>query len=145
MRWSDCAIQDLKKYDGLKSSLDNIADRIEALEEKFTGIRGAATDKVPVSGGGSHWEDFLLDNIVERERLKLTYNANKKLVAVTERGLAALNNTERKVLNRFFMNRPRDHIRVLCEELHLEQAQIYRIKDQALYKFTVYMYGIEEY
>lgn len=145
MRWSDCAVQDLKKYEGLKSSLENIAERVAALEEKFTGLKGAATDRVPVSGGGSHWEDFLLDNIVERERLKLTYRANKRLVAVIEKGLAALNGTEYKVLDRFFINRQRDHIGALCEELHLEQAQIYRIKDQALYKFTVYMYGIEEY
>lgn len=38
MRWSDCAVQDLKKFAGLKASIDNIEERIEALEMRFTGI-----------------------------------------------------------------------------------------------------------
>ena len=145
MRWSDCAVQDLKKYAGIKASLDNIAERIELLEMKFTSLKGVQTDKIPVQGGGSHWEDFLLDNIVERERLQLLHSADTKLVAVMERGLAVLNKTERLVLDRFFIHRQRDHINNLIAELNLEQAQIYRIKDQALYKFTIHMYGIEEY
>lgn len=145
MRWSDCAVQDLKKYANMKASLDNIAEKIEALEAKFTSIKGSRMDKIPVTGGGSHWEDFLLDNIVERERLTLLHEADIKLVAIIERGLAALNKTERRVLECFFIHRQRDHVGKLIEELHLEQAQIYRIKDQALYKFTVHQYGIEDY
>lgn len=145
MKWSDCAVQDLKKYAGMKASLENIRERVEMLELKFTSIKGQQTDKIPSQGGGSHWEDFLLDNIVERERLTLLHTANTKLVKLIEKGLAPLNKTERRVLECFFIHRQRDHIGNLIEELRLEQSQIYRIKDQALYKFTINMYGIEEY
>lgn len=115
------------------------------LESSFTSIKGQRTDKTPTQGGGSHWEDFLLDNIVERERLKLLRSANMRLITIIEKGLTPLNKTERRVLECFFIHRQRDHIGSLIEELHLEQSQIYRIKDQALYKFTINMYGIEEY
>lgn len=145
MRWSDCAVQDLKKYAGIKASLDNIAERVEMLEMRFTSIKGQQTDRTPVQGGGSRWEDFLLDNIVERERLTLLHTVDTKLVALIDKGLASLNQTERKVLDRFFIHRQRDHVGSLAKELHLEQSQIYRIKDQALYKLTINMYGIEEY
>lgn len=145
MRWSDCAVQDLKKYAGIKASLDSIPERVEMLECSFTSIKGQRTDKIPSQGGGSHWEDFLLDNIVERERLKLLYSTNRRLMAIIEKGLAPLNKTERRVLECFFIHKQRDHIGTLMQELHLEQSQIYRIKDQALYKFTINMYGIEEY
>jgi len=145
MRWSDCAVQDLKKYAGLKASIDNIEERIEALEIKFTGIKGAKTDKIPVHGGGSKWEDYMLDNIVERERLGLLLQADRIIAGIIERGLQALDKTERHVLDRFFIHRRKDHIDTLIEELGVEQSQIYRMKDQALYKFTIHMYGIEEY
>jgi DNA-directed RNA polymerase specialized sigma subunit len=145
MKWSDCAVQDLKKYAGLKACVHNIEERIEALEMKFTGIKGSRTDKIPAHGGGSKWEDQMLDNIVERERLKMLYKADVKLIAITERGLNALNNIERTVLERFFIYRSKDHVERLIQELGVEQSQVYRIKDQALYKFTIHMYGIEEY
>lgn len=145
MRWSDCAVQDLKKYAGLTASIENIEERIEALEMRFTGIKGSKTDKIPVQGGGSKWEDYLLDNIVERERLHILHEADKKIAGIIERGLKALNDTERLVLDRFFIHRSKDHIDRLIQELGVEQSQIYRIKDQALYNFTINMYGIEEY
>jgi len=31
------------------------------------------------------------------------------------------------------------------EELNYEKTRVYEIKDQALYKFTIAMYGIVEY
>ncbi|PYG88487.1 hypothetical protein LY28_01336 [Ruminiclostridium sufflavum DSM 19573] len=145
MRWSDCAVQDLKKYEGLKASIYNIEERIEALEIKFEGIKVNRSDKIPAHGGGSKWEDYLLDNIVERERLNFLLEADRKILGIIERGLQALDNTERLVLDRFFIHRRKDHIGTLIEELGVEQSQIYRIKDQALYKFTIHMYGIEEY
>ena len=145
MRWSNCAIEDLKKYEGMKSSLGNVAERISILNGNFIAIKGQRTDRTPTRGGGTHWEDFLLNNIVERERLSLLLESNHKLVTIMDRGLSALNKEEHRVLELFFIYKQRDHIERLCQELSLEKSQIYRIKEQALYKFTMYMYGIQEY
>ena len=87
----------------------------------------------------------MLDNIVERERLKLVYHADRRLVRLIDRGLSALSKEERLVIDLFYIDRPRDYIEELIKRLGYERAQIYRIKDNALYKFTVNMYGITEY
>lgn len=145
MKWSDCAIQDLRKYNHLKASLESIPERMEALRCRFESIKGAATDKVPVKGGSSRYEDNLLDIIVEKERLQLLYKANKTLLDLIERGLSSLDKTERLVLDRFYIDRPKDHVEKLMEELNYEKSRVYEIKDQALYKFTIAMYGIVEY
>ena len=87
----------------------------------------------------------MLDNIVERERLKLVYHADRRLVRLIERGLSKLSEEERLVIDLFYIDRPRDHLDELTKRLGYEKTQIYRIKDAALYKFTVTMYGITEY
>lgn len=145
MKWSNCAIEDLKKYNALKESVENIKERIEALETRFLGIKNSNTDKIPVSGRGSKWEDSMLDNIVERERLELLLKSNERLIMVIEKGLNQLTKTERLVLDRFFICRTRNHVEDLAEELRLEKSQIYRLKEEALQKFTRLMYGIQEY
>ena len=145
MKWTECAITDLRKYSGMQESLRNIPEKVRALEIRFESIKGASGDSTPVQGGGSHMEDAMLDNIVERERLKLLYQADKHLVRIIERGLASLTDEERMVLDLFYINRTKHYLEELTKRLGYEQAQIYRIKSSALYKFTVHEYGITEY
>ncbi|MFV0351214.1 MAG: hypothetical protein ACK5JF_02735 [Oscillospiraceae bacterium] len=145
MKWQECAIQDLRKYEGQKESLVNIPEKILALRYRFQAVKSVAADREPVTGGASHYEDAMLDNIVERRRLSFTLSANKRLVALVEKGLDSLTKTERMVLDAFFINRRKDHIEYLKQETGYESAQIYRIKEDALYRFTVSMYGLPEY
>lgn len=145
MKWQDCAIQDLKKYNQQRESLQNIPERIEILKLRFEAVKAVALDREPVMGGGSRMEDAILDNIVQRDRLKLTYQANKKMVELVEKGLAVLTDNERMVLDAFYINRHRNHIEYLCDRMGYEKTKIYHIKDDALYRFTTAMYGILEY
>ena len=145
MNWKQVAIEDLKKYKAREESLRNIAERIKALKEKSVAIKSSSTSAAPIKGGGNRVEGRLLDNIVERERLKHTYKATKHLVEITERGLLHLKDDERFVLDAFYISGQEKHIERCMEELHLEQSQIYRIKDRALYRFTIAMYGIVDY
>jgi len=145
MRWSDCAIQDLKSYIGLKASIENIKERIRSLEMRQISIKGSKTSSVPVYGGGSKWEDSMVDNIVERERLGMLLEADLVLLDIIERGLKALDATERLILKTFFIDRTENHIEKIANELKIEKSQVYRLKTQALQKFTTHMYGIEQY
>lgn len=145
MKWSDCAVQDLKKYQNLKGSIQNIEERIEVLSMRFESVKGPKMSSTPTSGGGTQWEDKLLDNIVERKRLSMLLEADKKMIEIVERGLKRLNKEEMLVLEMFFINKIRDHVDILKERMNIEKSQVYRIKNQALYKFTISMYGIEEY
>ena len=58
------------------------------------------------------------------------------------RGLGVLDEREQKILNSFYIHRMPGYIDKLTEELFCEKSTIYRIKDEALYKFTIAMYGV---
>ncbi len=145
MKWTECAIQDLKKYKGLKESIVNIGERIEALEIKFTGLKGQRITAMPTGDSVGALDDFLLDNIVERERLKMLLEANTKLLNIIDRGLEALSENDRLIIEHFYIDRRANHAVELMKRLNVEQSQVYRMKDRALYRFTTSMYGIGEY
>lgn len=145
MNWKKEAINDLRAYEGRKQSLKNIREKYQALEYSYGAIKSSLSNSTPVQGGGSRTEDVLIANICERERLVLTYRATRKLVRLTERGLADLDSRQRRVLELFFINRSDHHIDQLMNEFGIEKTHVYRIKDEALHAFTTAMYGISEY
>ncbi len=143
MNWQECAVQDLKKYRAQKNSLEIIPERITALRLRSQSAKSADPSRPRVSGG-KHAGDALLDNIVERDRLKLAYNANKRLLALVDRGLSTLTENERTVLTAFYIEPAESKIDYLREALGFEQSHIYRLKDEALYHFTLAMYGVTD-
>lgn len=145
MNWQKMSIQRLREYEGRVTSLTLIPEQIKALELSFTAIRSATTDGTPVKGSnGNKREDALLDNIVMREELAANKEIAKREVDITEKGLAGLTEEQRKILYTFFVNRPRDHVGLLCEELCLERSRVYDLKDDALKRFTMACYGVVE-
>ncbi len=144
MNWKKEAVEDLKRYVCRKEGCLNVADRIQTLNTRLNGTAGVYSDAVPNRGGSSKVEEWRINTIVERDRLKMNYTALKKLVKMTERGLSQLSEDERRVLERFFIYRGGRHVDELMEELCYEKTRIYELKDEALYKFTVAMYGMIE-
>ena len=143
VNWEKVAIDDLRKYEKMRHSLVSIREKQAALDLQSGVIRSSFRDSEPVSGSGSSGaEDKLISNIVERERLDGNYQAVEKLVVRMDKALSMLDDQERLVLERFYINRCPGYIDRLCEELGYERAQIYRKKDAALYKFTVTLYGL---
>lgn len=145
MKWDDVAIGDLRRYPGLCNSVENLAERVRILEESAADVKGANLDRIPVSGGGSHYEDKILSNLVEKEKKRNLLEINKQLKAAIEAGLDALTKEERTVLEAFYMfphkNAADSMVAVLC----CDRATVYRIRKRALYRFTVNMYGIIDY
>lgn len=140
--WKKCAIEDLRKYEGMQRSLELIPKKIRALEEQAGAMKGARLGREPVQGGTSHYEDRLISNIAERERLRLNFEAVEKLVGSMDAALATLSPKERRVLELFYIQCRKGHVEQVMEELHVERSEAYRMKDAALKKLTFAMYGI---
>ena len=140
------ALDDLRTHPYREAALENLRERIAALQAQAEGIKVQAADAVPVQGGASSVEDRLINNILERERLKLNYLAVKPLVNIVRRGLSALTDEERTILERFAQDGRRGDrtADILSEELHMSRAGVYRREAEALKKFTVVCYGITE-
>lgn len=144
MNWKYEAIDKLKGYEAHKRALENIPREIKRLEGAFVSIRSATTNTAPVSGGGSSREDAMLTNIAHREELERTLKQAKAWVKMVEAGLAVLDDEERRVLDRFYINRAKGNVDWLCEELNVEKATVYRRRDGALRHFTIALYGVTE-
>lgn len=142
MDWKKAAEADLRSYEDRLKALENIKTRIAAQKLNLEGLKAAAADKEPVKGGTSRHDDRMINSIVEIERLKRNYGVTSRLVQFIEKGLSGLNSEERDVLDCFYINREYRHIDTLRDKLHLEKSQIYKLKDLALYKFTISCYGI---
>ena len=143
MNWRKEAENDLRTYLLKKQSVESIEERIRALKMQQTGIQAVRVDPTP--GGSSQLEDSQANIICEIKRLKLTRAANQKLIEITERGLSVLDDRERLTLEKFYIDRPQDYLGQLMEELHVEKSMVYKIKEEALKKFTAATYGIPEF
>lgn len=143
MNFQQEAIQDLKTYPQRLKARDNLKERIFILNERYISLRGVSISE-PVKGGMSRQEEKMLDNIAERERLGFSLKVVEALIELTEKGLVALDQKERRVLDGFYINPIDNHVVKLCEELNIEKSSLYRLKDTALKKFTRSEYGIVE-
>ncbi len=145
LNWCTYSIQRLRDYEDRKIAVDNLAEQINSLEDKFTAIRAATTDITPVQGGNENRrEQMLIHNIATREELKNNLEIIKREIDITEKGLDVLTETERLILTRFYINRAKGYIERLCDELFISKTELYRQKDEALKRFTMVCYGIVE-
>lgn len=145
VNWCVFSIQRLKDYESKKDAVANLTEQIKLLEDRFISIRSATTDGTPVQGGNDNKrEEMLIYNIATREELKNNLDITKHEIAITEKGLAALTETEVKILTRFYINRTKGYVERLCDELYISKTELYRQKDEALKRFTMVCYGIVE-
>lgn len=143
--WCIFAIQRLRDYESRKEAINSLTEQIKLLEDNFTAIRSATTDSTPVQGGNENKrEQMLIHNIATREELQNNLEITKREIATTEKGLAALTETEKKILERFYINRSKGYVERLCDELYVSKTELYRQKEDALKRFTMVCYGIVE-
>ena len=143
MNWKKEAANDLRTHPQRKEAVINTQERIKALEEHFISLKGISTD-TPVMGGMSRQEEKMLDNIAERERLTESLKIAKKLVELTEKGLSVLDERERKIIDGFYFEKSDNNVERMCEKFHLEKTRLYELREIALKKFTIAMYGTVE-
>lgn len=139
--WQRNAIDDLRTINYWTEFLRHSEERLAALDADIASIHSALKDATPVQGGTSTAEDRLISNIDERGRLEANINSVNVRLKAIRGALDALTADEQLILDRFFINRVDRYIDRLCDELNIEQAQVYRRKDEALRHFTKALYG----
>lgn len=121
--WKKQTVEDLKRYRLLRASLKTLPGRVRLLEESVHD-RPAAAQEV--------------------EKLARGMELARRQCDAIDCGLACLSEDEQRVLTRFFIDREPGCAGILCEELGCEQAQVYRVRERALQKMTLAMYGPAE-
>lgn len=144
MDWRKIAAEDLRRYSGLCHAASGLRSDVEALSERLVGVKGMQFHANPTADGGTSMEDHWINLMVEIDRKKLQRKVNLHLIRRIERGLAALSPTERDILERFYVAPSRDTVEGIMETLHCQKSRVYQLKDEALRKFTLHMYGLAE-
>ena len=142
MNWQKEAINDLRCHEKRKAALESLADEIRELRSRTYGSSSPAADAVPVQGGSSTAEERWIAAIDELERKKEVYRLTKRRVDAVERGLAALDEQQREILEAFFINRVQGGADYLAEKLHLERTRVYELREVAIRDFTMARYGV---
>lgn len=137
------AIEDLRNYEPRKVAMLNLQDKIKTAEAKIYGLRSGAGGS-GVKGGGEH-DEALINQIAAKEKYQTNLKIISAFVDQVDRALAVLTEEERVVLDGFYINRPTDYRNRLCDKLHIEESTLYRIKDNAIKRFTIALYGIKDF
>ena len=144
MKWKNEAMEKLRNYQIMHQACLNLPEEITRLEEESRKIRSVTPDITPVKSGGSKREEVLLNNLVQREELTGSLEQVKRWLRVCNRGLNALTEEERLILQRLYLNPEQGSLQRLCSELGVEQSTVYRRRDEALHRFTIALYGFAE-
>lgn len=140
--WEKHSIEDLREYRAVKESLGTLPEEIRSLEEDMQLVKGTRYDKTPVEGGASGYEERLINYIDRKGRLEQNLGLAQARVERIERGLSVLTENERLVLTRFYIHREPRYLDRLCGELGYEKTAVYGLKNRALKRFTLAMYGV---
>ncbi len=136
------AENELRNYIKMENVIKHNTEMIYVIDQDMIALRSVKLDGSPVSGGTSTREDWLIDKISKKDKLELMINIAKKQLELIERGLLTLTEEEQKILRYFYVDRPKDYIDRLCDELGYEQSSLYYHKDIALRKYTLAVYGV---
>ncbi len=144
MNWKKEAVNLLKDYPARKESLHNIKERYTMLEKEMSKLRSAENEHIPVRGALSRTQEQLFNTMTEKEQLQFNYHMVRQQLDWVDRGLASLNEEERIVLEGFFLASAEHSKDDLMDKLCVERSTLYDMREKALRKFTISMYGLLE-
>ena len=137
MDWKLCAVDDLRQYKQIKIGILNSKERLRMIN------RTVKNSPYSPGSGQRRLDATLINALVEGERLGRNIASAEQIIKLTERGLGALDDEERKVLEKLYMANTPKTSSLIAKELGYEVRTLYRLRDRALQKFTLAMYGAE--
>lgn len=141
--WYKVAESDLREYAGMLDAEASIKERLQVLDGSLKSIRGPVLDDVPVSGGGSHYEDHLINAITERTEKRRQLAIVQQRIRMVERGLNALDDDERMILEGFYIHPVSRHrcADILAERIPCDRVTVYRKRAAAMRKMVLHSHG----
>ncbi len=131
------AIEALENYNSMCIAEENLKEELEATEEML--------NKLSIQGSIAALGDIELEALrAKRDNLQGRIGLLVAKKHSVERSIAALPALEQTVLRRFFITPKRKgSAESLMEEMDYEKTQIYRIRERALRRFAINLFGIE--
>lgn len=136
MDWKTCAIEDLRRYNLIKIGIINSKERLALLNSVIE--NSLVTGKKKSSRKNSDY----INALVKADKLQQNISSARNMTKLIERGLNSLTSEERQILDQCYMQSSSKPTTIISKEIGLSSRSLYRIRDEALAKFTLAMYGV---
>lgn len=141
MNWKREVLEKLHQYPLMEIAARNLPEEINRLEHESLGLRSGIGSAISGKGGGSHYEERLINNLILRQEMQQSLDQILWWINGVQQAMAVLPSDERVILERMCLY-PEDNAQQrLCAELGIEQSSLYRKRESALRKLTIAMYG----
>lgn len=137
--WEMAANEELMKYGIIAPNIDARREEIHMLKERIESPKSAGFGKIPVQGGGSTYEDRLVDDICMKGLMRENLKEQEAKCAIVERALSQLSDEERRVIQYLCIDgkKPTDFAAEYCYSVQW----VYTLKERAMKKFCLARYG----
>ena len=137
--WERTAERDLQEYGIVKDNLDGMREEIRMLKERLESPKSAGFGKIPVQGGGSTYEDRLVDDLCRMGLLRENLERREAECQCVERVLSQLSDEDMRVIQYLCIDgkKPVDY----ASEYSYSVQWVYALKDRAMRNFCLARYG----
>lgn len=136
MDYRSHAIDELQKYRSDLTAVKIIAEELQDIEARMVSVGGGAT---PNRGGGNKTEEKWLNLLSNAADEELRLKEVKKRIKRVETALKALSTDDARILKLIYVEERR--MEQVASAMHTSRATAYRMRDDALIRFTRSLYG----
>ncbi|MBE6912105.1 MAG: DUF1492 domain-containing protein [Ruminococcaceae bacterium] len=133
------AVDELSKLNQNYASVKIIKDRIAEIEEKLKSSGGGSGGAVPNGGGGNKTEQKWLSLIASKDDEKRRLEGVIRSIRRVEAALKAIPEIEAKILRKAYADGR--HMEDIAREEHMSNRTVYRVRREAIIKFTRVYFG----
>lgn len=123
-------------------AFSSLKEELEALEREKIQCKMLIERAGEDSAEKALYEDRLINILVDLEDCRFRKSVVERDLAKIEKGMGALNDYHRDIINQCFVYRSPEAIECLMEHWYKERATIYRDRTRALEEFTRCIYGV---
>lgn len=134
MNYRKWLIEDLRDLETLRFACGQLRSELETCRAEIAAIRGGPKSR--------EREEWLLDARARLEDTEANLTATERHVDDMDRLLRGLPEDELMVIRTMYVVGKKDAVGWLTERLHVESAQIYRIKDRAIDRLSKMRWGV---
>jgi len=141
--WQRATIKAIKDYEDMRFILANYESQRNDIDDRMTKPGGSNVNRQPVSGGGDKTEEswaYFIDQIVD---LESNYSKAKEFISWFTPAWERLSDREKIILEEQYMIERLSGSWEMSamERLHVERAEIFRLRRRALARLSVLLYG----
>lgn len=133
----------LRRKNELINAKKTLEDEICMLENEKYAVRSkAVSDPTVAKGGGSKYEEHLVNLIVLIDNSYFRKKIVERELKMISNGMQALDIYETDLLECFYIHEIMDAAEKISNKYYKERSTVYRDKNTALEKFTRAVYGV---